>query len=76
MPAEYVLTLSCPDRTGIVHAVAGYLLQAGCNVLDSQQFGDRTAGGPGRFFMRVHVETVAGVCTDIAETGGDHAVRK
>jgi formyltetrahydrofolate deformylase len=58
---EYVLTLSCPDRTGIVHAVAGYLLQAGCNVLDSQQFGDRTAGGPGRFFMRVHVETVAGV---------------
>jgi formyltetrahydrofolate deformylase len=52
---EYVLTLSCPDRTGIVHAVAAYLHQAGCNVLDSQQFGDRTAG---RFFMRVHVETV------------------
>ena len=43
---EYVLTLSCPDRTGIVHAVAAYLLQAGCNVLDSQQFGDRTADGP------------------------------
>jgi len=54
---EFVLTLSCPDRTGIVHAVAAYLHQAGCNVLDSQQFGDRTAG---RFFMRVHVETVPG----------------
>ena len=54
---EYVLTLSCPDRVGIVHAVAAYLHQAGCNVLDSQQFGDRTAG---RFFMRVHVETVPG----------------
>ena len=52
---QYVLTLSCPDRTGIVHAVAAYLHEAGCNVLDSQQFGDRTAG---RFFMRVHVETV------------------
>jgi len=51
---ELVLTLSCPDRTGIVHAVAGYLYQAGCNVLDAQQFGDRTEG---TFFMRVHVET-------------------
>ena len=54
---EYVLTLSCPDRVGIVHAVAAYLHQAGCNVLDSQQFGDRIGG---RFFMRVHVETVPG----------------
>jgi formyltetrahydrofolate deformylase len=54
---EYVLTLSCPDRVGIVHAVAAYLHRAGCNVLDSQQFGDRIAG---RFFMRVHVETVPG----------------
>jgi formyltetrahydrofolate deformylase len=62
MPAstEYVLTLSCPDRVGIVHAVAAYLHQAGCNVLDSQQFGDRIDQGSGRFFMRVHVETVPG----------------
>ena len=42
---EYVLTLSCPDRVGIVHAVAAYLHQSGCNVLDSQQFGDRIGGG-------------------------------
>jgi formyltetrahydrofolate deformylase len=55
---EFVLTLSCPDRVGIVHAVAAYLHQAGCNVLDSQQFGDRTADGSGRFFMRVHVEAL------------------
>jgi formyltetrahydrofolate deformylase len=61
MPStEFVLTLSCPDRVGIVHAVAAYLHQAGCNVLDSQQFGDRVDQGPGRFFMRVHVETVPG----------------
>ena len=26
---EYVLTLSCPDRVGIVHAVAAYLRQVG-----------------------------------------------
>ena len=55
---EYVLTLSCPDRVGIVHAVAAYLHQAGCNVLDSQQFGDRTAEGSSQFFMRVHVESL------------------
>ena len=57
---EYVLTLSCPDRIGIVHAVAAYLHQAGCNVLDSQQFGDRTAG---RFFMRVHMESLQPTAT-------------
>ena len=56
--AEFVLTLSCPDRVGIVHAVAAYLHHAGCNVLDSQQFGDRKADGSGRFFMRVHVEAL------------------
>ena len=58
---ELVLTLSCPDRTGIVHAVAAYLHEAGCNVLDAQQFGDRTeatsSAANGTFFMRVHVET-------------------
>jgi formyltetrahydrofolate deformylase len=65
---ELVLTLSCPDRTGIVHAVSAYLHESGCNVLDAQQFGDRTTGTPagkggtpggkgGTFFMRVHVET-------------------
>src|SRR5271165_7551367 len=58
--AEFVLTLSCPDRVGIVHAVAAYLHRAVCNVLDSQQFGDRIVGGSGRFFMRMHVETVPG----------------
>jgi formyltetrahydrofolate deformylase len=56
---EYVLTLSCPDRIGIVHAVAAYLHQAGCNVLDSQQFGDRTAEGSSDFFMRVHMESLS-----------------
>ncbi len=50
---SFVLTLSCPDRLGIVHAVTGFLADHGCNILDSQQFGDRDTG---RFFMRVHVE--------------------
>jgi formyltetrahydrofolate deformylase len=51
---EYILTLSCPDTTGIVHAVSGLLYQAGCNIVDSQQFGDVAADdATGRFFMRV-----------------------
>lgn len=49
--AEHVLTLSCADRRGIVHAVSGALLDEGCNIVDSQQFGDPDTG---RFFMRVH----------------------
>jgi formyltetrahydrofolate deformylase len=51
---SFILTLSCPDRIGIVHAVTGVLTEHGANVLDSQQFGDRDTG---RFFMRVHGET-------------------
>jgi len=52
---EYILTLSCPDATGIVHAVSGLLFQAGCNIVDSQQFGDVDGDdATGRFFMRVH----------------------
>ncbi|MBO0841472.1 MAG: ACT domain-containing protein, partial [Sciscionella sp.] len=61
---EFVLTLSCPDRTGIVHAVSGFLAERGDNILDSQQFGDRDAG---RFFMRVHFSS--------ADVGGRDAHR-
>ena len=57
---EFVLTLSCPDTKGIVYAVSGFLVQAGCNILDSQQFGDvQSQGGSGRFFMRVHFSAPA-----------------
>jgi formyltetrahydrofolate deformylase len=62
---EFVLTLSCPDRPGIVHAVAAYLYRAGCNILDSQQYADRLAD---RFFMRVHLAVLAG-----ADQGGGAA---
>lgn len=48
---EYILTLSCPDRPGIVHAVTGFLTKHNLNIVDSQQFGDATSL---RFFMRVH----------------------
>jgi formyltetrahydrofolate deformylase len=59
-PNEFVLTLSCPDTKGIVYAVSGLLYQAGCNIVDSQQFGDvQSEGGTGLFFMRVHFEAPA-----------------
>ena len=57
MHREFVLTLSCPDAKGIVHAVSGLLYQAGCNIIDSQQFGDVLGeDATGLFFMRVHFD--------------------
>ena len=54
---QYILTLSCRDAKGIVHAVSGLLYQAGCNIIDSQQFGDLEGlDATGFFFMRVHFE--------------------
>ncbi|MEO7336355.1 MAG: formyltetrahydrofolate deformylase [Caldimonas sp.] len=59
-PGEYVLTLSCRDTIGIVHAVSATLFHAGCNIVESQQFGDVSSpGGTGLFFMRVHFEAPA-----------------
>ncbi|MEK8048389.1 formyltetrahydrofolate deformylase [Ideonella margarita] len=56
-PQEFILTLSCRDTKGIVHNVSGLLYQAGCNIIDSQQFGDVLGeGATGLFFMRVHFE--------------------
>jgi len=48
---EYVLTLSCPDKPGIVYAVSSFLIQHSANILASQQYGESPDG---RFFMRVH----------------------
>ncbi|MER5684566.1 formyltetrahydrofolate deformylase [Streptomyces sp. NPDC002205] len=61
VPEQYVLTLSCPDRQGIVHAVSSYLFMTGCNIEDSQQFGDHDTG---LFFMRVHFSADAPVTVE------------
>ena len=50
MPPRHILTLSCTDRPGIVAAVATFLAQGGCNILESAQYDDVDTG---RFFMRV-----------------------
>ena len=50
MNHAYVLTLSCPDRRGIVHAVSGFLFEHGGNIEEAAQYNDQ---GTGLFFMRV-----------------------
>ena len=72
MTHRLVLTLSCPDRRGIAHAVTGVIAGVGGNITDSAQFhdpgygpgcgpGDASggAGGAGRFFLRTAFEGAA-----------------
>ncbi len=56
MSDSLILTLSGPDRTGIVHAVTGVLATHGGNITDAAQFNDR---GTGQFFMRVQFDLPA-----------------
>ena len=56
-----MLVLSCPDRPGIVHAVSGFLVEHGGNILESQQFSDRLSG---RFFMRIDFTVADAVDAD------------
>ena len=78
MPVSHaVLTLSCADRVGIVHAVSGLLAEQRCNIVDSSQFGDE---GTGLFFMRVHLTTpeqgvdLAGLRAAFAPVGEAYAM--
>jgi formyltetrahydrofolate deformylase len=49
--SDHFLTLSCPDKAGIVHAVTGLLAKENLTILDLQQFSDPASK---MFFMRVH----------------------
>jgi formyltetrahydrofolate deformylase len=50
MSQTYILTFSCPDRLGLVHAISGFLLERGGNIEEAAQYNDH---GTGLFFMRV-----------------------
>lgn len=52
--SHLVVTLSCPDKPGIVHAISGAVVEAHGNITESQQFSSEDTG---RFFMRLQVET-------------------
>jgi formyltetrahydrofolate deformylase len=58
MPSNFVLTLSCADRPGIVAAVTTELAALGANIAESNQFWDRETG---RFFMRLAFTSPDGV---------------
>jgi formyltetrahydrofolate deformylase len=60
--SQFVLTLSCPDRPGIVSAVSTFLAQNGQNILDAQQFDDVETQ---KFFMRV-VFTAADLAVELS----------
>lgn len=51
---HWVLSLICSDRSGIVHAVSGAIVEAGGNITESQQF---SSDDTGTFFMRLQVES-------------------
>lgn len=48
--AHYALTLSCPDRPGIVATVSGALFSHGANIIEAQQYNDAHSG---TFFARI-----------------------
>jgi len=61
MQPLHTLTLSCPDRPGLVAAVSTHLYEQGFNIRDAQQFDDAETG---RFFMRVQFSPAPGRVTD------------
>ncbi|MBM6621770.1 formyltetrahydrofolate deformylase [Micrococcaceae bacterium RIT802] len=63
---EFVLSLDCPERRGIVHAVSGFLLEHGGDIHELRQFDDF---GSGRFFMRIHFVSRPG--TDFPQVSPD-----
>ena len=59
----HILTMSCPDRPGIVASVAQGLLELDANIIDNAQHGDATSG---LFCMRTRFEAPHEHAADIA----------
>lgn len=53
-----IVTLSCPNKPGIVHAITGALLNVNADISESQQFDSPNSG---TFFMRVQFTTDSSV---------------
>jgi formyltetrahydrofolate deformylase len=65
MSRKFVLTVSCPDRPGIVHALTSFLVEAGCDIDEHQQFDDTVSG---MLFARTSFVTPSSTltCTELA----------
>ncbi len=66
MPRIYIVTLTCPDRIGVVADVSGYLASLRCNVLESAQFSDSDAR---QFFMRSVFEAPDEISPEALQAG-------
>jgi formyltetrahydrofolate deformylase len=64
--AQYVLTLSCVNRPGIVSAVTTYLFEKGADIREAQQFDDLETG---KFFARIAFALVEGATIDVLKEG-------
>ncbi len=74
---DFILTLSCPDARGLVYRVAAFLMDRGCNILDSAQYGDDETQ---LFFMRVHFDApteleATALTEDFASVAKAHQMR-
>jgi formyltetrahydrofolate deformylase len=67
-PATFRLVVSCADRRGIVAAVSGFLLEAGANILRSDQYSSDPSGGT--FFLRMEFTLPGGERAAMAERFG------
>ncbi|QIQ87785.1 formyltetrahydrofolate deformylase [Erythrobacter sp.] len=79
MEGSLILTLSCADRPGVTARVTAFLFERGCNILEAQQFNDRSGSAAGdRFFMRVAFDpdgtTVGQLEADFAGFAQEHAM--
>ncbi|MCG8492572.1 MAG: formyltetrahydrofolate deformylase, partial [Sneathiellales bacterium] len=70
---EFILTLSCEDKPGIVAAVTTELAANGANIIQSNQFWDT---GTGQFFMRIAFETRDDVTKESLETALQSAAKR
>ena len=73
MPANFVLTLSCADRPGIVAAVTTELAALDANIAESNQFWDQETG---TFFMRLAFTAPDGVSRETIERSLRPAVER
>ena len=75
MSEPLVLTLSCTDRPGITARVTSFLFERGGNILEAQQFNDRSSDA---FFMRVEFDPGEAsremIRTEFAPIAAEHAM--
>jgi formyltetrahydrofolate deformylase len=69
MPRTFILTLSCPQRAGIVHGVTAFLVAHGCDIVEHQQFDD-----PIRVALFLRTEVVAAGDADAKELSAAFAI--